>query len=146
MLTAAQQRPRSRIFPPFRRLNSGRAARAKRSPVRPKLGYRIRHIGSHYAGDQGRVVHDSDADYLHGKDGAAMGVPNRAEKAALIPHIIMTRLSFSSIRSDLSNEVSDASAQLQGGSLASGGTAEQMGQNRSRENQGSCLKGDLPSA
>ena len=32
------------------------------------------------------------------KTAAAMGVPNRAEKAALIPHIIMTRLSFSSIR------------------------------------------------
>ena len=54
---------------------------------------------------------------------AAMGVPNRAEKAA--------------------QKVSDAASQLQGRALASCGAAEQMGQNGGNEDQRRCLQWNL---
>ena len=132
-------------FPAVQEIEFRQGRQGKALPGKTKaVSHGIRCIGSHYAGDQGRVVHDSDADYLHGKDGSRHGRAEQGGKGRAhtahnhdAPVVVVDPERFS-------NEVSDASAKLQGGSLASSGTAEKVGQNRSSENKGGCLKGNLP--
>ena len=65
---------------------------------------------------------------------AAIGVPNTAEKQALMPHIIISFLSFhQNERSE--PKITEASANLQGSTFTTGRTAEQMGDQRRYKDQ-----------
>ena len=102
-------------------------------------GYPIGDVRSHHTGYQSRVVHDADAYDFHGKDSRCHGGSKQGGKGgAHTGHDHNTAIIFVDTQ-NFAQKVADASAQLQGRALTSGGTAEEMGQDRRDEDQRRCL-------
>ena len=98
-------------------------------------GKLIGHQGRKHAGQQRRVMHDSHADHFHGKDGRRHGRPkHRGESRAHAAHHQYFSVTLIQMEQP-SQRIADTSAHLQGRSLSSGGTAEEMRNQRGAKDQ-----------